>query len=49
VIQRIGERSDICRAGKMPRELGPVVYIYNPSYSGGRDQEECGLKPAPGK
>jgi hypothetical protein len=26
-----------------------VVYAYNPSYSGGRDQENHGLKPAPGK
>jgi hypothetical protein len=23
-----------------------VSYSYNPSYSGGRDQENCGLKPA---
>jgi hypothetical protein len=25
-----------------------VVYAYNPSYSGGRDQEDLGLKPAQG-
>jgi hypothetical protein len=24
----------------------PVVHTYNPSYSGGRDQEDCGSKPA---
>jgi hypothetical protein len=24
----------------------PVAHTYNPSYSGGRDQEDCGLKPA---
>jgi hypothetical protein len=23
----------------------PVAHAYNPSYSGGRDQEDCGLKP----
>jgi hypothetical protein len=23
-----------------------VAYTYNPSYSGGRDQEDCNLKPA---
>jgi hypothetical protein len=23
----------------------PVVYAYNHSYSGGRDQEDCGSKP----
>jgi hypothetical protein len=23
-----------------------VAHAYNPSYSGGRDQEDCGLKPA---
>jgi hypothetical protein len=22
-----------------------VAYIYNPSYSGGRDKDYCGLKP----
>jgi hypothetical protein len=26
----------------------PVVYACNPSYSEGRDQEDCGYKPAPG-
>jgi hypothetical protein len=24
----------------------PVAHSYNPSYSGGRDQEDCSLKPA---
>jgi hypothetical protein len=24
----------------------PVVHAYNPSYSGGRDQKDHGLKPA---
>jgi hypothetical protein len=23
----------------------PVAHAYNPSYSGGRDQEDCGSKP----
>jgi hypothetical protein len=26
-----------------------VAHAYNPSYPGGRDQEDCGSKPAPGK
>jgi hypothetical protein len=32
-------------------ELGqvPVAHICNPSYSGGRDHEGCGSKPALGK
>jgi hypothetical protein len=24
----------------------PVAHAYDPSYLGGRDQEDCGLKPA---
>jgi hypothetical protein len=27
-------------------EQGTVTHACNPSYSGGRDQEDCGLKPA---
>jgi hypothetical protein len=27
----------------------PAAYTYNPSYSGGRDQEDRGSKLAPGK
>jgi hypothetical protein len=27
----------------------PVTYTCNPSYSGARDQEDCGSKPALGK
>jgi hypothetical protein len=27
----------------------PVAYTYNPSYLGGSDQEDFGLKPAPAK
>jgi hypothetical protein len=27
-------------------ELGPVAHTCNPSYSGGRDLEDLGLKPA---
>jgi hypothetical protein len=27
----------------------PAAHACNPSYSGGRDQEDCGLKPALGK
>jgi hypothetical protein len=26
--------------------LVPVAHTCNPSYSGGREQEDCGLKPA---
>jgi hypothetical protein len=28
------------------RSWAPVVRAYNPSYSGGRDQEDCHSKPA---
>jgi hypothetical protein len=24
----------------------PVAHLYNPGYSEGKDQEDCGLKPA---
>jgi hypothetical protein len=27
-------------------QLAPVAQAYNPSYSGGRDQEDWGMKPA---
>jgi hypothetical protein len=27
----------------------PVAHAYDPSYLGGRDQEDCGSKSAPGK
>jgi hypothetical protein len=27
-------------------ELAPVAHVYKPSYSGGRDQEDRGSKPA---
>jgi hypothetical protein len=27
----------------------PVAHTYNPSYLGGRDQKDCGLKPTLGK
>jgi hypothetical protein len=26
-----------------------MAHTYNPSYSGGRDWDDCGSKPAPGK
>jgi hypothetical protein len=31
---------------KVGDKLVPVAYPYNPSYSGGRDQEDHGSKPA---
>jgi hypothetical protein len=38
-------KKDCSKVG--PARLSPV--ILNPSYSGGRDQEDRGLKPASGK
>jgi hypothetical protein len=38
----------ILTAKRYPSQA-PVVHTYNPSYSGGRDQEDHGLKPAPDK
>jgi hypothetical protein len=29
--------------------MAPVAHACNPSYSGGRDQEDCGSKPTPSK
>jgi hypothetical protein len=26
--------------------LGMVAYVYNPRFAGGRDQEDCSLRPA---
>jgi hypothetical protein len=31
---------------KVKGSQAPVTHTYNSSYSGGRDQEDCGLKPA---
>jgi hypothetical protein len=31
---------------KHMRSQVPVAHTYDPSYSGSRDQEECGSKPA---
>jgi hypothetical protein len=31
---------------KIPLELSTVVYTYKPSYLGGRDREDYGLRPA---
>jgi hypothetical protein len=33
---------------KRDGDPAPVAHTYNPSYLGGRDQENRGLKPAPG-
>jgi hypothetical protein len=30
----------------MASSWAPVAHAYNPSNSGGRDQEDCGLRPA---
>jgi hypothetical protein len=32
---------------KQEKQPGPVAHTCNPSYSGGRDQEDCGSKPVP--
>jgi hypothetical protein len=29
--------------------LGGVAHVCNPSYSGSKDEEDCGLRPAQGK
>jgi hypothetical protein len=34
---------------KMRIGWAPVAYAHNPSYSGGRDQEDHGSKTSPGK
>jgi hypothetical protein len=31
---------------KISNSQAPKAHTYNPSYSGGRDQEDCGSKPA---
>jgi hypothetical protein len=31
---------------KMEASWAPVIHTWNPIYIGGRDQEDCGLKPA---
>jgi hypothetical protein len=38
----------ICNSKKKKKEKSRalVAPAYNPYYSGGRDQEDCGLKPA---
>jgi hypothetical protein len=41
-------QSDVRECGDIKAELlwAPVAHFYNPNYSGGRDQEDCGSKPA---
>jgi hypothetical protein len=39
-------RSPICIVKYLTNTYEPVTCAYNPSYSGGRDQEIHGLKPA---
>jgi hypothetical protein len=39
----------VMKPQKIPNQLGAGGHICNPGYSGGRDQEDCGLKPDPGK
>jgi hypothetical protein len=43
--------SEFCLSlSKIPaKSQAPVSHAYNPSYSGGGDQEDHSLKPAPGK
>jgi hypothetical protein len=36
----------VCEAIKMKPRLGTVAHTCNPSYSGGRDQEDHGSEPA---
>jgi hypothetical protein len=34
---------------KTGNSRAPLTHACNPSYPGGRDQEDCSLRPAPGK
>jgi hypothetical protein len=42
-LRQVFEVVELLRSGE------PVAHTYNPSYSGGRDQEDHGSKPALGK
>jgi hypothetical protein len=42
--ENLFKRAEIYLEEKESQE--PVAHIYNSSYSGGRDQEDCSLKPA---
>jgi hypothetical protein len=44
VAGQLGLHSD--PVSKKRKEMVPVAHTCNPSYSGGRDQEDRGLKPA---
>jgi hypothetical protein len=39
-------QAETLRCSTFKTILQPVAHTYNPSYSGGRDQEDHGLKPA---
>jgi hypothetical protein len=43
---RISEEFSVKRNGKLRLSGVRVAHAYNPGYLGGRDQEDCGLKPA---
>jgi hypothetical protein len=34
------------RKKERKKKLAPVAHVYNPSYFTGKDQEDCGLRPA---
>jgi hypothetical protein len=38
----------VAKRGRKSQARGLVTHSCNPSYSGGRDQEDCGSKPARG-
>jgi hypothetical protein len=48
---RSGSKSEMHQQNKVNKKMEhrswvPVAHTCNPSYSGSRDQEDCGLKPA---
>jgi hypothetical protein len=49
LLGRFLYQSKSCQSQTGRTNRAPVAHTCNPSYSGGRDQEERGLKPAQGK
>jgi hypothetical protein len=45
-FQKSDQANDVKKKKKIETSQVPVALAYNPSYSGGRDQEDHGSKPA---
>jgi hypothetical protein len=45
--EALSSNSSAAKKKKKGKSRMPVAHAYNPSYSGGRNEDDCGSKPAP--